>query len=117
MKDALRLLDTFIKDTTHELNTPVSTVMTNIELIDRDKITDKYLLKSINRIDIGVKTISNIYDDLTYLMLNNKIISNNQEINLKQLIEQRVEYFSILANMKKNQSNHYSKSRCGTKYR
>ena len=34
-------------------------------------------------------------------MLNNKIISNNQDINLKQLIEQRVEYFSILSNMKK----------------
>ena len=101
MRDALHLLDTFIKDTTHELNTPVSTVMTNIELIDRDNIKDKYLLKNINRIDIGVKTISNIYDDLTYLVLNNKIISNNQDINLKQIIEQRVEYFSILSNMKK----------------
>jgi two-component system OmpR family sensor kinase len=101
MKDALHLLDIFIKDTTHELNTPISTIMTNIELIDRDNIEDKYLLKTINRIDIGTRTISNIYDDLTYLMLNNKIISNNQDINLKQLIEQRVEYFSILANIKK----------------
>ena len=101
MRDALYLLDTFIKDTTHELNTPISTIMTNIELIDRESISDKYLLKIINRIDIGAKTISNIYDDLTYLILNNKIISDNQDINLKQLIQQRVEYFSILANMKK----------------
>jgi len=101
MKDALHLLDTFIKDTTHELNTPISTIMTNIELIEKDSIEDKYLLKIINRIDIGAKTISNIYDDLTYLMLNNKIISNNQDINIKQLIEQRVEYFAILANIKK----------------
>jgi two-component system OmpR family sensor kinase len=101
MKDALHLLDTFIKDTTHELNTPISTIMTNIELIDRDNIKDKYLLKIINRIDIGAKTISNIYNDLTYLMLNNKITSNNQEINLKELVEQRVEYFSSLANIKK----------------
>ncbi len=101
MKDALHLLDTFIKDTTHELNTPVSTIMTNIELIDRDSIEDKYLLKIINRIDIGAKTISNIYDDLTYLMLNNKVISNNQAIDLKSIVEQRVEYFTILSNMKK----------------
>ena len=101
MKDALHLLDTFIKDTTHELNTPISTIMTNIELIDKESIEDKYLLKIINRIDIGAKTISNIYDDLSYLLLNNKIISNNEDINLKQLIEQRVEYFAILANMKK----------------
>jgi two-component system OmpR family sensor kinase len=103
MRDAMHLLDTFIKDTTHELNTPISTIMTNIELIDKDSIKDNYLLKIINRIDIGAKTISNIYDDLTYLMLNNKIVSNNQDINLKQLIEQRVEYFSILANIKKIQ--------------
>jgi len=101
MKDALLLLDTFIKDTTHELNTPVSTIMTNIELIDKETIKDKYLLKIINRIDIGAKTISNLYDDLTYLILNNSIISDNQDVNLKELIEQRVEYFSILANMKK----------------
>jgi len=101
MKDALHLLDTFIKDTTHELNTPISTIMTNIELIDKQSIEDRKLLKIINRIDIGAKTISNIYDDLTYLILNNKIISNNQEINLKELIEQRVEYFAILSNMKK----------------
>jgi len=101
MKDALHLLNTFIKDTTHELNTPVSTIMTNIELIDKEKIEDEHLLKSINRIDIGAKTISNIYDDLTFLILNNKIISNNQEINLKELIEQRVEYFSTLASIKK----------------
>ena len=101
MKDALHLLDTFIKDTTHELNTPISTIMTNIELIDRDTIVDRQLLKIINRIDIGAKTISNIYDDLTYLILNNKIISNNEDINLKELIEQRVDYFAILSNMKK----------------
>ena len=101
MKDALLLLDMLIKDTTHELNTPVSTIMTNIELIDKKSIEDQYLLKIINRIDIGARTISNLYNDLTYLVLNNKIVSNNHDINLKEIIEQRVEYFSILANIKK----------------
>ena len=101
MRDALHLLDRFIKDTTHELNTPVSTIMTNIELIDKESIKDKFLLKSINRIDIGAKTISNIYDDLSYLMLNKTQISNNLDINLKEMIEQRVLYFSLLTTMKK----------------
>lgn len=101
MRDALHLLDRFIKDTTHELNTPVSTIMTNIELIDKDSIKDSFLLKSINRIDIGAKTISNIYDDLSYLMLNKTQISNNRDINLKEVIEQRVLYFSLLTTMKK----------------
>ena len=101
MRDSLHLLDTFIKDTTHELNTPVSTILTNIELIDKEKMEDKALVKIINRVEIGAKTISNIYDDLTYLMLNNKIISHNQDIELKELVKQRVEYFSSLLDMKK----------------
>lgn len=78
MKDALYLLDRFIKDTTHELNTPVSTVVTNIEMIDKNSLDEK-LRRKINRVDIAAKTISNIYDDLTYLTLNNKIISDNKK--------------------------------------
>ncbi len=101
MRDALHLLDTFIKDTTHELNTPVSTIVANIEMIDTSKLTDEKLVKKINRIDIGAKTISNIYNDLTYLILNNKIISQNKELNLKEIIKQRVEYFNTLAMAKK----------------
>ena len=101
MRDALLLLDTFIKDTTHELNTPVSTIMTNIELIDKNGIEDKSLLKSINRIEIGAKTISNIYDDLTYLLLHNKIISHNEDVMLNMLMLERIEYFATLAHTKK----------------
>ncbi len=101
MKDTLHLLDRFIKDTTHELNTPISTIITNIELIDQDKIEDTYLAKIINRIDIGAKTISNIYNDLTYLILDNKIISNNQNLLLEPITQERIEYFKSLAKMKK----------------
>ena len=84
LKDALHLLDRFIKDTTHELNTPVSTIVTNIEMIDKTSLDEK-LLRKINRIDIGAKTISNIYQDLTYLTLNNKIISQNENLNITEI--------------------------------
>ena len=100
MRDALSLLDRFIKDTTHELNTPVSTIVANIEMIDKDSLDTK-LLKKINRIDIGAKTISNIYQDLTYLTLGNKIISNNEAINMNHLIQERIEYFTSLASARK----------------
>jgi len=104
LKDALYLLDRFIKDTTHELNTPVSTIVTNIEMIDKN-ILDEKLLKKINRIDIGAKTISNIYQDLTYLTLNNKIISQNENLNITEIIKQRIEYFKTLSNIKKIKIN------------
>ncbi|MCK5110534.1 MAG: HAMP domain-containing histidine kinase [Arcobacteraceae bacterium] len=100
MRDALHLLDTFIKDTTHELNTPVSTIVANIEMIDTKNMDDEKLVQKINRIDIGAKTISNIYEDLTYLVLNNKIISQDKNLNLAKVCEQRIEYFSTLATVK-----------------
>ncbi|WP_337251431.1 HAMP domain-containing sensor histidine kinase [Poseidonibacter parvus] len=100
MRDALHLLDRFIKDTTHELNTPISAIITNIEMIDKNLLDEK-LARKINRIDIGAKTISNIYEDLTFLTLNNKIISQNEHLNLSHIIKQRVEYFKSLASIKK----------------
>jgi two-component system, OmpR family, sensor kinase len=100
MRDALHLLDRFIKDTTHELNTPVTAIITNIEMIDKNNL-DERLLKKINRIEIGAKTISNIYEDLTFVTLNNQIISNNEEINLSNVLRQRIDYFNSLATLKK----------------
>lgn len=100
MRDALHLLDRFIKDTTHELNTPVTAIITNIEMIDKNSLDEK-LLKKINRIEIGAKTISNIYEDLTFVTLNNQLISKNEEINLSNVLRQRIEYFNSIATMKK----------------
>ncbi len=100
MRDALHLLDRFIKDTTHELNTPISAIIANVEMIDKDLLDEK-TSKKVNRIDIGAKTISNIYEDLTFLTLNNKIISENKELDLSSIVKQRVEYFKSLATIKK----------------
>ena len=100
MRDTIALLDRFIKDTTHELNTPVNAILTNIEMIDTQTL-DESLLKKIRRITIASKTISNLYDDLTYLVLSHHILSQDVEVDLKVLIEERLEYFSLLFESKK----------------
>lgn len=99
MKDTLFLLDRFIKDTTHELNTPVSTILTNIELLQTQE-QNKFTQKIIGRIEIGAKTLSNIYDDLTFLILKHKLSSQDEDIVLNQLVDERVEYFKALLNIK-----------------
>jgi len=50
MKESIENMNRFIEDTTHELNTPISTILTNIELLetlydceDNSHIIDKYL--------------------------------------------------------------------------
>ena len=100
MRDAIHLLDRFIKDTTHELNTPVSTIVANIEMIDKNSL-DANLLKKINRIDVGAKTISNIYQDLTYVALGNKIVTRDENLDVYGVAKERADYFKSLANAKK----------------
>ncbi len=100
MKDSIELLDNFIKDTTHELNTPVSVIVANIESIDKTKLGDKEATK-IKRMDIAARTISNIYNDLTYLVLHHNIALEDERINLSCFIQERLEYFKMAMEQKK----------------
>jgi two-component system OmpR family sensor kinase len=96
IRNNLKLLDQFIKDTTHELNTPVSTILTNIELIQAKELDYKKLVSKINRIKSASLTISNLYEDLVYLTLHHKVVVKNENININNIINERVEYFSAL---------------------
>ena len=100
MRESIEMLDRFIKDTTHELNTPIAAILSNIQMINKDNIDEK-LAKKINRIEIGAKTISNIYEDLTFVSLNNQIISNNEKLYFSQILNQRVDFFKSIASSKK----------------
>ena len=99
MRDSLTLLNRFIKDTTHELNTPISAILTNIEMIDEHKL-DPALAKKIRRIDIASRTISNLYKDLTYAALGNRVVSYNERVNLYALFEERIEFFKVISSAK-----------------
>lgn len=100
MRQAIVLLDRFIKDTTHELNTPINAILSNIEMIETEDL-DASLARKVRRIAIASKTISNLYEDLTYLVLSHRIASRNEEIYMPSLVEERLEYFSLLGESKK----------------
>lgn len=100
LKDNIKLLDNFIKDTTHELNTPISTILANIETIDATNCDEK-LLKKLQRIKIASLSISNLYQDLVYLLLNHKTSLQNEKLNISEILHQRVLYFANMAQLKK----------------
>ena len=99
MSNTLELLDRFIKDTTHELNTPVSAILTNIETIDQEKLDPK-LAKKIRRIDIASRTISNLYKDLTYAALGHNTHSKDELVDLYTLVRERIEFFKVISSAK-----------------
>ena len=88
-------LNNFIKDTTHELNTPISAILMSTENKNLSE-------KQIERVKISAKRISEIYNDLTYLFLENKeTIKDIQVYNLKDLIDEQIEYFELISSKKK----------------
>jgi len=99
MRDSIVLLDRFIKDTTHELNTPISAILANIEMMDTEVMVEKNKRK-LARINIAAKTVSILYKDLTYLTLDQEKENHDEAIEIKELIHNRAEYFSVLAQSK-----------------
>lgn len=99
MKESMEKMNRFIEDTTHEFNTPISTILTNIELLDTFyKCEGK---KEMQRIEIASKTLSRLYEDLTYLKLNHNYHREVRQLNLSQLTKERIEYFKTLIEAKK----------------
>ena len=87
-------LDNFIKDTTHELNTPITALLMSIT--KKNPMEER----NIKRIHLSAKRISEIYNDLTYLFLEDNKKSNEQ-LDLKTTLEEQIHYFEELAVKKK----------------
>ena len=99
MKESMEQMNRFIEDTTHEFNTPISTILANIELLDT--FYDCEGKKEMQRIEIASKTLSRLYEDLTYLKLNHNYHREIKVLDIAQLIKERIEYFNTLIEAKK----------------
>jgi len=89
-------LDNFIKDSVHEINTPLSIINVNIDLYNRKNPPNKYL----NRMKAASKVLSNIYNDMDYLIKHDRLEYEQEPIKLTHFLKERIEYFSEVANMK-----------------
>ncbi|MEY3002243.1 MAG: hypothetical protein RLZZ428_618 [Pseudomonadota bacterium] len=99
MRNSIVLLDRFIKDTTHELNTPLSAILANIDMMQTDVMIEKNKTK-LKRIHIAAKMLSVLYKDLTYITFEAQKKNEDEAIDLKTFLEDRLEYFSVLAHSK-----------------
>ena len=89
-------LDNFIKDSVHEINTPLSIINVNIDLYNRKNETNKYM----QRMKAATKVLSNIYNDMDYLIKHDKLEYENEKIKMAAFLKERIEYFSEVARMK-----------------
>ncbi len=99
MKESINKINNFIQDATHELNTPISTILTNLELIE-DLTPQKELKKPLKRVEIASKSLSKIYNDLSYLQLNHNYHKNIKRVRADKILKERLEYFKLFIEAK-----------------
>ncbi|MDD5401433.1 MAG: HAMP domain-containing sensor histidine kinase [Sulfurimonas sp.] len=98
LRQYIELLNKFITDAIHELNTPISVLSMSLETMEVDELSQKNL-KSTNRMLIATRTLSHLYNDLTFTMFSSEHYPV-QKTDLKELILQRIDYFMPLASTK-----------------
>jgi signal transduction histidine kinase len=89
-------LDDFIKDSMHEINTPLSIINLNADLFANKYGNNKYL----QRMKSASKTLATIYNDMDYLVKQGRVEHKRQEIDLGEFIKNRIDYFQEIANLK-----------------
>ncbi len=100
-------LDNFIKDSTHELNTPITALMLSVNspMVQTPK--------NLERIRLSASRVSAIYKDLTYLMLDSRSRENQvvDRLLLNDIVKEELSYLILLAEKKKIKVNLYDREK------
>jgi signal transduction histidine kinase len=92
----------FLSYAVHETNTPLSVILTSIELYTMHNPKDKHLAK----IEVAVKNIFSIYDDLSYLVKKDQVEYPKSMVNIGEYIDYRINFFQDVAFMSKLEFNY-----------
>ncbi|MDX1295938.1 MAG: HAMP domain-containing sensor histidine kinase [Sulfurimonadaceae bacterium] len=95
LKEHFEHLERFSKETLHELNLPVSTILTNTKMLKRNEESEKSL-KRLGRIEDAAKMIQERYSELDYLIRTQMQQETVEEFDLSELIRERVAFLQEL---------------------
>jgi len=96
MKERIKELDRFIKDSTHELNTPITSLLLATQKIEQKGMKLSYL----KTLKMSSKLISKIYQDMSFLSFNQHIKSEKRYVEVSKAIEDSLEFFSLIIEQK-----------------
>jgi len=91
----------FLRHAVHETNTPLSVIMSNIDLHEMEYEKSEY----ISNIEVAMKNIFSIYDDLSYLVKKDQVEYKVYAIDLIDFIRNRIYFFKNVANQVSSKFN------------
>jgi len=96
VRQKIEELDMFIKNSTHELNTPITALLLSVNALKKG--VDE---KSIRRIESSTKTLYQIYESLSFSTLQKNQERKNEKLDLKMIVEESITFFEPIAQSKK----------------
>lgn len=101
-QDLLKAQKEFLRYTVHETNTPLSVILTSMELYLMKHEKDRQLSK----IEAAAKNIFSIYDDLSYLVKKDHVEYKKTVVNLKNFLSSRIDFFKDVAELSRIKFNY-----------
>ena len=87
LRDSLKLLEVFIKDMIHDLNTPLSSILINLKMMDGKN-------SEVQSIKQSAKTISMLHHNLDAYLRESHI--THSRFDLEALVQEQVDFFAPL---------------------
>jgi signal transduction histidine kinase len=85
MRRSLKLLETFIKDIIHDLNTPITSILINLKMMDAQN-------EEVESITRSTKTISMLHNNLNAYLEETK--HENEKFKLQEVVNEQVSFFA-----------------------
>ena len=93
LQDLVKAQDEFVKKSIHEINTPLAIIVTNIDLLKMKQMKNKQL----SNIESASKIITNIFNDLSYLVKKDRVEYEKKELNFSNFLRERLQFFEEVA--------------------
>lgn len=89
----VRSLQNLSKETLHELNLPISTIVTNSQMLEKS-MEDEKSLKRLGRINSACEMLKERYNELEYMIKMQSAQDVNEEFFVDELVQSRVEFLA-----------------------
>ena len=84
MRQALFLLENFLKDIIHDLNTPATSILLNSKLLRK-----RGDFEEIERIELSAQSIASLYKNLEFMSPHN--IQRNEDVSIEEIVRGKIQ--------------------------
>lgn len=99
IKARIEKLNRFIKDSSHELNTPLSALMMSVSTLKNSNLDNN---RVINHISISAKLIAQIYNSLSFIAFHDIDEIYDETFDLSILVQESAKFYEEIACIREN---------------